>query len=80
MLTEIGKGVNPSAEKLRLLKKGYLQRCPHPSSLRRTAKYASRLRTSGALHLALFEQPAKDHFPITLIVISDACIRRHLRL
>jgi hypothetical protein len=35
---------------------------PHPSSLRRTAKYASLLRISGALHLTLFEQPGKDDF------------------
>jgi hypothetical protein len=35
---------------------------PHPSSLQRTAKYASLLRISGALHLALFEQPGKDDF------------------
>ena len=34
----------------------------------------------GSLHLALFEQPAKDHFPNTLLVISDACIRQYLRL
>jgi hypothetical protein len=30
--------------------------------LQRTAKYASLLRISGALHLALFEQPGKDDF------------------
>jgi hypothetical protein len=40
---------------------------PHPSSLRRTAKYASLLRISGALHLALFEQPGKDDFFSSLI-------------
>jgi len=45
-----------------LLKNGHLLRFPHPSSLRRTAKYASLLRISGALHLALFEQPGKDNF------------------
>jgi hypothetical protein len=39
-----------------LLKKGHLRRFPHPSSLRRTAKYASFLRISGALHLTIFEQ------------------------
>jgi hypothetical protein len=44
----------------RLLKNDHLLRFPHPSSLRRTAKYASLLRISGALHLALFEQPGKD--------------------
>jgi hypothetical protein len=45
-----------------LLKNGHLLRFPHPSSLRRTAKYASLLRISGALHLALFEQPGEDDF------------------
>jgi hypothetical protein len=44
----------------RLLKKSHLLRFPHPSSLQRTAKYASLLGISGALHLALFEQPGKD--------------------
>jgi hypothetical protein len=45
-----------------LLKNAHLLRFPHPSSLRRTAKYASLLTISGALHLALFEQPEKDDF------------------
>ena len=35
---------------------------PHPSSLRRTAKYASYLRISGALHLTIFEQPGITDF------------------
>jgi len=43
----------------RLLKKAHLLRFPHPSSLRRTSKYASFLRNSGALHLGIFEQPEK---------------------
>jgi tRNA-specific 2-thiouridylase len=34
-----------------------LRRCPRPSSLRRTGKYASLLRASGALYLDVFEQP-----------------------
>ena len=42
---------------------------PHPSSLRRTAKYASLLRVSGALYLALFEQPGKDDFFSSLLVV-----------
>jgi hypothetical protein len=46
----------------RFLKNGHLLRFPHLSSLRRTAEYASLLRISGALHLALFEQPGKDDF------------------
>ena len=46
----------------RLLKNGHLQRFPHPSSLRRTAKYVSLLWILGALHLTLFEQPGKHQF------------------
>jgi len=45
-----------------LLKNGHLLRFPHASSLQRTVKYASLLRISGALHLALFEQPGKYDF------------------
>jgi hypothetical protein len=30
--------------------------------LRRTAKYASLFRISGALHLSIFEQPGKNDF------------------
>ncbi len=44
---------------IRLLKNTPLQRFPHPSSLRRTPRYASFLRISGALHLGFFEQPGK---------------------
>ncbi len=51
----------------RLLKNGHLRRFPHPSSLRRTAKYASFLRISGALHLTIFEQPEKDDFFSSLL-------------
>jgi hypothetical protein len=51
-----------------LLKNGHLRRFPHPSSLRRTAKYASFLRISGALHLTIFEQPEKEHFFSSLLV------------
>jgi hypothetical protein len=54
-----------------LLKNGHLLRFPHPSSLRRTAKYASLLRISGALHLALFEQPGKDDFFSNLLMNND---------
>jgi hypothetical protein len=50
-----------------LLKNGHLWRFPHPSSLRRTAKYASFLRISGALHLTIFEQPEKDDFFSSLL-------------
>jgi hypothetical protein len=48
-----------------LLKNGHLLRFPHPSSLRRTAKYASLLRISGALHLPIFDQPVEDDFAIS---------------
>ncbi len=46
----------------RLLKNVHLLRFPHPSSLRRTSKYASLLRISGALHLGIFEQPVEYDF------------------
>jgi hypothetical protein len=50
-----------------LLKNGHLRRFPHPSSLRRTAKYTSFLRISGALHLTIFEQPGKEDFFSSLL-------------
>ena len=62
----------------RVLKDGLLRRFPHPSSLRRTAEYASFLRISGALHLTIFEQPEKDGFFSSLLVIrslSNSVIR-----
>ena len=46
----------------RLLKNAHLRRCPHPSSLRRTFKFASLLRMSGAFHPGIFDQPAKNEF------------------
>jgi hypothetical protein len=54
-----------------LLKNGHLLRFPHPSSLRRTAKYASLLRISGALHLTIFEQPGKDDFLNSLLGLKE---------
>jgi len=42
---------------LRLSINGHLLRCTHPSSLRRTCMYASFLRISRALHLAISHQP-----------------------
>jgi hypothetical protein len=45
-----------------LLKNGHLLRFPHPSSLQRTVKYASLLRISEALHLAILEQPGRYDF------------------
>jgi hypothetical protein len=41
----------------RLLKNTHLPRCAHPSSLRRTVKYASFLMISRALQLNVFDQP-----------------------
>ena len=52
----------------RLLKNAHLLRFPHPSLLRRTSKYASLLRISGALHLGIFEQPAENDFFSNLLV------------
>ncbi len=46
----------------RSLKNAHLLRSPRPSSLRRTGLYASLLRTSGALHPGIFEQPAIRNF------------------
>ena len=46
----------------RLLKNAQLLCCAHHSSLQRTKKYASFLMISRALHLAIFEQPAKKYF------------------
>jgi hypothetical protein len=44
----------------RLLKNTHLLRCPRSSSLNVRFQYASLLRPSGALHLAIFEQPDKE--------------------
>jgi hypothetical protein len=43
-----------------MLKNAHLLRSPHPSSLQRTYQYASLLRISGALHLGIFEHPARE--------------------
>jgi hypothetical protein len=51
----------------RLLKNAHLRRYPHPSSLRRTYKYASLLRISGALYLGIFDQPLRNQFVSNLI-------------
>jgi hypothetical protein len=53
------------------MKNAHLLRCSHPSSLRRTFKYASLLRISGALHLGIFDQPVKDDFPSKLLKINN---------
>jgi hypothetical protein len=46
----------------KLLKNTHLLRFSHPSSLRRTPKYASFLRIWRALHLGIFEQPEENNF------------------
>jgi hypothetical protein len=53
----------------RLLKNAHLLRFPNPSSLWRTSKYAAFLRISGALHLGIFKQPAKNYFFSNLLMI-----------
>jgi hypothetical protein len=45
-----------------MLKNAHLQRYPRSSSLRRTSMYASFLKTSGALHLDIFEHPDLQDF------------------
>jgi hypothetical protein len=49
------------------LKNTHLLRCAHPSSLRRTEKYASFLVISRALHLDVFDQPVENHFSNNLL-------------
>jgi hypothetical protein len=41
--------------------------------LRRTAQYASLLKISWALHLALFEQPGGNDFFSSLLVFQTLC-------
>ena len=54
--------------KIRLLKNAHLLRFPNPSSLRRIPPSTLRMiflwasGYSGALHLGIFEQPAKNDF------------------
>ena len=62
----------------RLLKNAHLRRCPYPSSLRRTSKYASLLRISGALHLGIFEQPAGNDF-FSSPLIRSMLLNNHYR-
>jgi hypothetical protein len=57
-LCGVGSGGRGDASAIsRLLKNAHLLRYPHSSSLRRTSMYASLFGISGALHLAVFEQP-----------------------
>jgi hypothetical protein len=54
----------------RLLKNTHLLRSSRPSSLQRTTKYASLLRISRALHMGIFEKPAKTLYEAIFRVIS----------
>jgi hypothetical protein len=54
--TRVASGIQGSR---RLSENAHLRRYPYSSSLRRTAKYASFLRTADALHLNIFQQPPK---------------------
>jgi len=54
------------------LKNTHLLRYAHPSSLRRTEKYASFLRISRALHLDVFDQPGENCFFNKLLSIAPA--------
>jgi hypothetical protein len=69
-----------SARFRRLLKNTHLLRCAHPSSLQRTAKYASFLMISRALHLNVFDQPGKNNFFDNLLLqnglFADRCMLR----
>jgi hypothetical protein len=58
----------------RLLKNARLPRSPDPSSLRRTFKYASLLRISGALHLGIFEQPEEKEILNRLLMVDSVLL------
>ena len=60
-------------QSLRLMKNAHLLRYPHPSSLRRTAMYASFLENSEALHLDIFHQPQRNRFFDSFAISSSAC-------
>jgi hypothetical protein len=61
----------------RLLKTAHLLRSLHSSSLRRTSMYASLFGISGVLHLAVFEQPAKQVFFGNLAVVMPSPQEEH---
>ena len=63
----------------RLLKNAHLRCYPHPSSLRRTSKYTSLLRISGALHLGIFEQSEKNDFFSKLLEIKTSSLKGLLK-
>jgi len=52
------------------LKNTHLLRCAYPSSLQRTAQYASFLVMSRALHLSVFDQPEKKQLFNNLLEIG----------
>ncbi len=47
---------------MRLSENVHLLRYPHPSSLRRTSRYASFLGISEALHMDIFHEPLRSWF------------------
>jgi hypothetical protein len=55
----------------RLLKNAHLLRFSRLSSLQRTGKYASLLRISRALQVAIFEKPVKTSYEAIFRLISD---------
>jgi len=61
------------------LKNTHLLRYAHPSSLRRTGKYASFLSISRALHLDVFDQPGENIFSITYSNVAAKKDCRDLR-
>jgi hypothetical protein len=60
------------------LKNTHLLRCALPSSLRRTAKYASFLLISRALHLDVFDQPVKNYFFNNLLDLTWQFLIQHI--
>jgi hypothetical protein len=62
--------LTPGRGARRLSENPHLRRYPHPSSLRRTDKYASFLSTSDALHLSIFQQPPEPGFSGRLLGVT----------
>jgi hypothetical protein len=53
------------------MKNANLRRYRHSSLLRRTARYTSLLGISGALHFAVFDQPAQEEIVRVEIGIGE---------
>jgi hypothetical protein len=53
------------------MKNAHLRRYLHSSSLWRTSMYASLLGISGALHLDVFDHPARQSFFSNVLMITD---------